>query len=75
MQIARTLLSYGANPDIQNAKGLTATQLAATDSDLSFLLDVYDREGPVGFEDPPGTWRHLTDASGALKNMYCTSKV
>jgi hypothetical protein len=65
MQITRTLLSYGANPDTENFDGVTARQLVGSNSDLALLLDVYDTEGPAGFEDPPGTWRRFTDPSGA----------
>lgn len=55
------LLSFGAKPGLRDARGRSAEDLAEGDDDLGLMLALYEDEGPVAFEDPPGTWRANVD--------------
>jgi len=59
--VVRLLLSYGADMDVPNKVGLTPRRASHMASDaIRLLFEIRDRHGPIGLEDPPGTW-HLFD--------------
>eukprot|EP00892_Ulva_mutabilis_P003570 jgi/Ulvmu1/1585/UM111_0013.1 len=61
--MATLLLSYGASPDTADGKGATARSLAKK-PDMQALIDRWDKNGAMDFEDAPGTWtRHVQDSN------------
>ena len=73
--MARTLLAHGAKPDYKAPDGSTPRSFAQGRPELELMLRLYDEEGALAFEDPPGTWTEAHDEeSGALANWcLCSS--
>lgn len=68
VQVARTLLSFGAKPELRDSLDRSAKDLAAGDTDLGLMLALFEDDGPAAFEDPPGTWlAHADPNTGALR--------
>lgn len=79
LEIAKLLLAYGANMDHRNKAGDSPRSLieeleerGESGSDqFSKLVALYDKDGPMAFEDPPGTWQLFTEANrNYYQNLY-----
>lgn len=60
--IARMLLAYGADPEAQAKNGKSAEDVASSAA-IKDLLDRWIKDGPMAFEDKPGTWVKATSAT------------
>eukprot|EP00899_Mesostigma_viride_P006958 jgi/Mesvir1/16263/Mv08509-RA.1 len=58
VDVARILLSYGASPDHGDSRGLCSRAVAIIQGlpELENMFEVEYRQGPMGFEEQPGTW-------------------
>ncbi|KAG2432048.1 hypothetical protein HYH02_013118 [Chlamydomonas schloesseri] len=54
-QIARMLLQYGADINVEDKAGKKAREFAPS-KDIRDLIVAYDADGAMAFEDAPGTW-------------------
>jgi len=69
-QVVRLLLAYGAIVDIPDSAGTTARRAAALAApSIQLLFRILEKHGPVGLEDPPGTW-HLFEDKQNGKPFY-----
>ena len=79
-EIAKLLLAYGANVDHRNKAGDSPRSLIreleeAGESgidEFSKILELFDKDGSMAFEDPPGTWQMFTDSTNRnyYQNLY-----
>ncbi|GFR50708.1 hypothetical protein Agub_g12965 [Astrephomene gubernaculifera] len=63
-QIARMLLQYGADVNVEDKSGKKAREFAPT-KEIRELIAAYDKDGPMAFEDTPGSWTRATKPSTA----------
>mmetsp|Transcript_34918 Transcript_34918/g.48426 ORF Transcript_34918/g.48426 Transcript_34918/m.48426 type:complete len:349 (+) Transcript_34918:315-1361(+) len=66
-QVVRILLSYGADADAPNRLGDTPrTSARSSSAGVLTLFSILEAHGPVGLEDPPGSWHLFEDKEHAL---------
>ncbi|KAG2497069.1 hypothetical protein HYH03_005065 [Edaphochlamys debaryana] len=61
-QIARFLLSFGADPNATDKAGKKAREISPS-KEIADLIATWDKEGAMAFEDPPGTWAKKSEKS------------
>ncbi|KAK3247336.1 hypothetical protein CYMTET_43157 [Cymbomonas tetramitiformis] len=70
-KVVRLLLSYGAKVDAEDKQGRTPEHLIkADDGATRLLLDILSTHGPIGLEDPPGTWHLFDDENRGLQYYF-----
>ncbi|MEW5307255.1 MAG: hypothetical protein WDW36_009663 [Sanguina aurantia] len=56
VEIARLLLAYGADVNVEDKTGKKAREFAPS-AEIHRLITMFDANGSIAFEDAPGTWR------------------
>lgn len=62
IDISKLLLQYGADPNVDDKGGKLARDYAPS-AEIRALIESYDRDGSMAFEDEPGTWDRETKDS------------
>ncbi|PNH01707.1 Zygote-specific protein 3 [Tetrabaena socialis] len=65
-QIAKMLLQYGADPNDKDKAGKMARDFAPS-KEVRELILAYDADGPMAFEDAPGTWSKQSKGSSECR--------
>jgi len=64
-QVVKLLLSYGASADVVDDEGISPKRAALKAArSVQTLFETLDKHGPVGLEDPPGTWQVFENEQG-----------